>query len=325
LGKLSSHKKQIGLWAALIAIVLTVLFGELPDNSLFWQEVQNSGHTFLFAVIAVLILLLLQNSAVGLRREHLKLYMLAGLTSLLVGVLTELVQLAIGSDSSAMDIMRDLAGIVAGLGLFASVDKTLEPHWLKSRQIIKTGIVVVSICALAAGLFPLAHLSAAYVQRKEAFPVIVDLKAERPVPFIQVKNAIVKAGVDQQVSTVVNLKNLTLVQFSPGLYPGVSIVEPYPDWSSFEMLLLEIYSEQAETFDLVVRVHDEKHNHVYSDRFNKKLVVKAGENHFQIPLHDIEHAPIDREMDMTQISELILFAEQPVDPISFYMGVIRLE
>ena len=325
MGRLSSYKKQIGLWAALIAVVLTVLFGELPDNSLFWQEVQNSGHTFLFAVAAVLILLLLQDSSAKFRRTPLKLYVAAGLFGLLAGVLTEVVQLLIGSDSSIMDVMRDLTGIVAGLGLFASVDKTLQPHWLKSRQGVKVGLVVLSISIFTAGLFPLAHLSAAYVQRNEAFPVIFDLKADWAASFIEIKNAVVKASVDQQEGNADHLKRLVFVQFKPGIYPGVSMIEPYPDWSLFEALTLDIYSEQAGTFDLVVRVHDEKHSHAYSDRFNKRLVVEVGENHFHIPLHEIEHAPTGREMDMTRISEIVLFAEQPVVPVSFYLGVMRLE
>ena len=325
MGRLSSHNKQIVLLSALTAVVLIVLFGKLPGNSLFWREVQNSGHTFLFAVAAVLILLLLRDSSVVLRRAPLKLYVVAGLIGLLVGVLTEVVQLLIGSDSSPVDVMRDLTGIVGGLGFFASVDKTLQPHWLKSRQIKKAGLVVMSISVFTAGLFPLAHLSAAYVQRNEAFPVVFDLKNEWSSSFIEIKNAVVKTSIDQQVSTANNLKRFALVQFKHGIYPGVSMIEPYPDWSLFEALTLEIYSEQAVEFDLVVRVHDKKHNHAYSDRFNKRLIVKAGENHFQIPLHDIKRAPMGREMDMTRISELVLFAGKPVAPISFYLGAIRLE
>lgn len=319
MSRLSSHNRKIGLLSALAVVVLIVLFGELSDNSLFWREVQNSGHTFLFAVAAVLILLLLQDSSVALRRAPLKRYVVAGLISLLVGVLTELGQLLIGSDSTTMDVVRDLAGIVAGLGLFASIDKTLQPHWLKLRQSVKIGIVALFIGVFAAGLFPLAHLSAAYVQRKQAFPVIFDLKAEWTVPFIRTKNAVVKASTAEQIVRLVH------VQFEPGIYPGVSMIEPYPDWTLYEALTLEIYSEQAGTFDLIVRVHDEKHNHAYSDRFNKRLRVKAGENHFSIALHDIESAPADREMDMTRISEIVLFVEKPVVPISFYLGAMRLE
>jgi len=325
LGRLSSHKKPIGLWAALIAVVLTVLFGKLPDNSLFWQEVQNSAHTFSFAVVAVLILLLLQNSVAGIRRAPLKLYVVAGLTSLLVGVLTELVQLLFGSDFSSMDIMRDLTGIVAGLGLYASVDKTLQPHGLKSGQIMKAGIIVLSICVLAASLFPLAHLSVSYVQRNEAFPVILDLNKKWVEPFIQTKNAVIKVGVRQQASAGNNVTGSVLVQLNPGTYPGVSMIELYPDWSSFEMLVVEIYSEQVEPFDLVVRVHDEQHNNNYADRFNRSLIVEAGENNFHIPLKEIEYATTGRQMDMKKVNTLIIFAREVVVPLRFFLGTVRLE
>ena len=221
---LSSRRIQVRLSSALIAVILIVLFGQLPDNSLFWQELQNSGHTFLFAVVAVLVFWLLQNSTTKFQQKPLALYILAAAISLLVGVLTELVQLLIGSDSSATDVARDAAGIVAGLGLYASVDKTL-----KSRQIIKAGVAVLAICVFLAGLFPLVSLSVAYVQRKEALPVILDLTEKWSDAFVQTKNALVSTSVDLRMGSASSEKRVALVQFKPGIYPGISMIEPYPD------------------------------------------------------------------------------------------------
>jgi hypothetical protein len=110
-----------------------------------------------------------------------------------------------------------------------------------------------------------------------------------------------------------------------GDYPGLTIVEPYPDWSLYENLIIEIYSENTRTFDLVLRVHDESHNNIYSDRYNKVLKIKTGKNGFHIPLRDIESAPADRKMDMGRISELVLFASKPAKALDFVLGEIRLE
>lgn len=325
MARLSSHYKQFGLLTALVVIVLVVLFGELPGNSLFWRAVQNSGHTFLFAVAAVLVLLLLQDATELFRRSPLKLYVVAGLTSLLIGVLTELVQLLIDSDASTMDVMRDLAGIIAGLGIYAGADPYLQPYWLKSRKRKRIGIVVFSFCIFTVSLFSLISLSVAYMQRESAFPVVVDLKAKWSDAFIQTKHASVKIEVDKKSGADGKVKRVVRVELNRAIYPGVSMIEPYPDWSSFEILTLDIYSEQPRAFDLVLRIHDELHDQAYSDRFNRRLTVEVGENHFRIPLYDIKYAPASREMDMTKVSELILFAEKPDYPLSFYLGVISLE
>ncbi len=319
MGWLNSRRKQIRLSVTLVAVIFIVLFGELPGTSLFWQEVQNTGHTLLFAVVAVLVLLLLQDSTVMFRPASLKLYIVAGLVSLLLGVLAEFVQQLIGRDSSASDIMRDLTGIVTGLGLCASLDSRLRSLWLKSRKIVKVGIIALTLCVISAGLLPLVYLSAAYLQRNEAFPVILNLKEKWAIPFIQTKKAVVQASVANDVTRSVP------VQFNPGIYPGVSMIELYPDWSSFKMLTLDIYSEQVEAFDLVVRIHDERHNNDYTDRFNKRLKIESGENLFHISLQEIERAPMGRKMDMAKMSTLVLFAGEVTVPIRFFLGTIRLE
>lgn len=90
--RLYSRKKQIRLLSALIVVVLIVLFGELPNTSLYWQELQNTGHTVLFAVVAVLILLLLKDSFIVFQPASLKLYVTTCLVSLLLAVLTEFAQ-----------------------------------------------------------------------------------------------------------------------------------------------------------------------------------------------------------------------------------------
>lgn len=309
----------------LTAIVLVLLFGELPGNSLFWREVQNLGHTFLFAVAAVLVLLLLRDMTESFRRVHLKVYASAGLISMLIGVLTEIVQLLMGRDSSIIDVMRDLAGIIAGLGIYACVDPYLQPHWLASPKRKRTGIAVLSFCVFTASLFPLASLSVAYVQRESAFPVVVDLTAKWSETFTRTKYATVEIVVDQKPGAVDKVKRLALVHFKRAIYPGVTMIELYPDWSSFEVLTLNIYSQHASTFDLVLRVHDKQHNQAYSDRFNRRLIVKTGANNFRIPLRNIKHAPASREMEMAKISELTLFSVKTVAPLSFYLSAVRLE
>jgi len=326
LARLSVQNKTAGLLIVLVAIVLLVLFGELPDNSLFWQEAQNSGHTLLFSIAAVLILQLLRDTTYFIQDKPLKLYVAAGTISLLAGLLIEFVQLVLHSDASKMDVLRDLAGIMAGLGLYAGVDYYLKPpHYLKLSKRKRVGIVVLSLCVLIASMFSLVRLSVAYVQRDKAFPVIVDLTANWSDAFIRAKHATVKTGDIYKLEVAGKVNSLVHVNFKRAIYPGLSIMEVYPDWSLFNMLTLDIYSQLPQAFELILRIHDQQHDYVYSDRFNKRITVKSGKNHFRIPLRDIKYAPVDREMDVTQISELALFSAKSDTPLNFYLGVISLE
>jgi glycopeptide antibiotics resistance protein len=320
---LSAHNKTIGLLIVLAAIFLLVLFGELPDNSLFWQEMQNSGHTLLFAIVAVLILQLLRDTTYFSRQTPAKLYVVAGIASLLTGLLIEIMQLMLHSDASKMDVLRDLAGIIAGLGLYAVIDPYLQPNSLKLGK--RIGIVILSLCVFVTSLFSLARISVAYAQRGEAFPLVVDLTANWSEVFIRTKHATVKIGGDQKLETTDKLRNLVHVHFERARYPGLSMIELYPDWSLFNTLTLDIYSQLPRTFSLVLRIHDQQHDMAYSDRFNRRLTVMAGENHFRIPLHDIKDAPADREMDMTRVNGLMLFAAKSDTPLNFYLGAIGLE
>lgn len=321
---LIARNKTIPLYIGLIAMVLLVLFGELPDSTLLWRELQNTGHTLLFAVVAVLILLLIRGNAKYSQQGHMKLYAMACLLSLFVGVSTEMLQLMMLSDASEMDVLRDFAGTVTGLGLYASFDPNPRQHGLKEKSLSRLGIFVLSICVFVVSLLPLAHLSLAYVQREDAFPVVVDLTASWSESFVRYKRATMMR--DESKRFTGNLRNtLARVDFTVATYPGFSIIEPHPDWSSYKVLILSIYSQNINPIDLVLRVHDERHNNDYTDRYNRKLKINMGENYFNIPLRDIEGAPKNRNMDMMRIRDITLFAEQLAAPLSIYVDQIRLE
>ncbi len=316
--------KYISLLVVLVFIILALMFGALPDTSLFWREVQNTGHTILFILIAILILLLLRGTSNFFWQKSFKLYITAFFISLLIGIVIELVQSITHSDASKMDIVRDLAGIIVGLGMYASTDSDLPSYSLKSGKWTKIGIVTLSFFVFTASMLPLTFLSTAYMQRKAAFPVVVDLTANWTLPFLQLRNAIINLP-ESNKTKIDGEDPLTRVDFKRGIYPGVSIIETYPDWSAYKAFTIIIYSKLIQPFELVLRIHDDQHNHNYTDRFNTKLTINKGTNYFHILLEDIKKAPTSREMDMMKIKEIIIFSAQPVERLHFYMGSIRLE
>lgn len=316
--------KDITLLISLTVIALILTFGALPDTNLLWRELQNSGHTFLFILVAILILLLLRDASKVFWRTPFKLYTATFSISLLIAVTIELMQLITHGDANKMDIVRDLAGIVVGLGLYASIDPELQTYGAKTGKRMRIGVVTLSFFVFTVSMFPLSFLSASYVQRGNAFPVVVDLTMNWMQPFLRLKNASIilsegkKTKIDDEVL-------FTRVEFKHGNYPGISIIETFPDWSAYKALTITVYSKLSQPFNLVLRIHDDQHNYAYSDRFNTTLTINNGTNHFNILLEDIKKAPASREMNMMRIKEITLFSAQPVEILYFYLGKMRLK
>ena len=114
------------------------------------------------------------------------------------------------------------------------------------------------------------------------------------------------------------------VSLEPAEYPGISIIEPVPDWKAYESLFVAIYSKYDHIIRLTIRIHDAVHNQSHSDRYNLSLVVEPGINKYKIRLKDVEQAPANREMDMTGIAGLVLFASKLDKPVTLGISSIRL-
>ncbi|MDA3834212.1 MAG: hypothetical protein PF495_12545, partial [Spirochaetales bacterium] len=171
---------------------------------------------------------------------------------------------------------------------------------------------------------PLTYLSAAYMQRKAAFPVVFDLSSNWLRPFLRLNNAVIKPHEDNEIR-VDGESRLSRIDLKSGAYPGVSILETTPDWSAYKTLRIVVHSKLSQPFELVLRIHDDQHDYAYTDRFNKAMTINKGTNYFYIPLEDIKNSPANREMNMMQIREMTFFSAQYFDELYFYLGAVRLE
>lgn len=159
--------------------------------------------------------------------------------------------------------------------------------------------------------------------------MIIDFQAGWVESFLQLNQAELKHvaahGLLASDNERLDQQQVSQLKLKPGSYPGVSVIEPYPDWSAYKMLTLNLYSPQVHVFNLVFRVHDSQHNQEYSDRFNQALTIMPGNNRFHIPLRSIQHAPTGRDMDMSRIANVMLFAMNIDDSVTLYPGTFSLE
>jgi hypothetical protein len=322
------QKRQHTLaFATSIALIIVVAstFGQLPEDSLLWRELQNTGHTPLFGALALAFLYILRERLPVTRTRPLAAYPLAAMASLATGIGVEFAQLLTYRDPSVTDVVRDLAGILAALGIHASMDPKLAPFWRRQRTGLRIGTAVVAGCLLLAGLAPLGRLGIACLQRDAAFPVIFDFGAAWSGPFLQLKHASLAPVPAPQRWTSAAGRHVARLVLQPAQYPGISVIEPSPDWSAFAYFVFTLYSDESRPFSLMLRIHDRLHNQEYSDRFNRALRVRPGENVFRIPLAAIRGAPADRALDLHRIAGVMLFAVGIHTPIAFYLDTMQLD
>jgi hypothetical protein len=67
------------------------------------------------------------------------------------------------------------------------------------------------------------------------------------------------------------------------------------------------------------------HDSEFSDRFNRRIILKPGLNHISINLEDIRKSPATRPMDMGNVTRICFFATGIAKPVTVYLDNIRLD
>lgn len=163
-----SRRPWVTILAA-AALVMLVLFGQVPGSTRLSQAIQNAGHVPAFFALALLV-----------RSWHRNIWVVLGICVGL-GVAIEFAQALLGGDASVMDVLADALGTFAGVA-FAQLSKSL------------------GVLSLALGLAPLIVCLGAYANRSAHFPALavfdspLDLyffKSQQPALTIRGKSLLV--------------------------------------------------------------------------------------------------------------------------------------
>jgi VanZ family protein len=306
-----------------LLLIAVVTFADLPGDSKLMGEMQNTAHSVVFALLAWLALSLMRQRR-QLKTSHAFLpYLAAFAICLLVGVAIELAQALIHRDADAWDVLRDVAGVTAFLGLYSLWDRH-NIYAQAGASKIKILVAAASVSVLLAALFPAAKITYAYVGRELAFPVLMDFTSRWHGSFVSTNHAqlnVVAAPQDWQAASGKLVAKLTLHK---ARYPGIECKDLHPDWTGFTDFSMSIFSPNPTPFPLIIRIHDQKHTFAMNDRFNRRLLIVPGENVIRIPLAAIQAAPARRRMDMQAIKAVILFAPGLKQDTTVYLREIRL-
>jgi hypothetical protein len=302
---LYSHLRRFGstpLWIAAVAIVLTVIFGDLPGEGLYVAVLQNGCHSPAFAVLSLITLVLLTpriRSPLGRAASTVA-------TMVLVGAATEGIQSLFGRDAELEDVVNDLAGSLAVTGFW------LYLQWLRDgRARIGRGIVLlVCVGAVAYWLNPFVQCALAYWHRHAEFPVLAQFHSQRDLDFIS------SSGSDTRIVPATPAGDggppepALQAVLDSGPWPGITVSEPAPDWHGYHTLALELGNPGTRELPLRFRINDRAHKGDVDDRFNMDLTLPPGiRETVRIPVDRIAGSPRTRRMDMSRISQLTLFRD----------------
>jgi hypothetical protein len=318
-------KKSLALIALTVIIagaILLIFTLRLPHDTYLWRETQNLGHTPLFGVIAISILGILAAIRGDNNKSRWIDYLLAFLGASALGAAVEIAQIWTPGDADIWDFFRDLAGEMSFLGFYLLIDSRIK--LLQGKRWRKIILLIVSALILGAAIYPVATLAMAYYERNRAFPQLIDFERRWENSFLKIRNVVwirVNNTFNWPDSHGEKIAQTTFYQVT---YPTFFIEEPYPDWSDYDTLSFGVYSTQDTTIKLTISIEDSGHNMKFEDRYNLNFKVQPGANSINIPLTDIENAPVKRKMAMNAIRAIHIFAYKPVSPFSVYFDNFRL-
>ena len=297
--------------------------GRPPRVTRIWAEAYDLGHIPLFGVTAILLLIASRNLFASRNWRPASHYLLVIAITASISLVSEWLQRYVPTrDAEVSDALNNLLGAVCFLALVAAWRRDLGITSTETRRRL---VVAGSVLALMAALSPLAVLAWHYGMRAAAFPVIADFDSPWQQPFLSSPRADMDSVPAPQGWTEKAGEQVSVMRFRPAPWPGVIISEPYPDWREYKALRFDVYSELDRPVPIVLHISDLLHNDEHKDRFNRIFTVNPGLNAYTVSIKAVRAAPAGREMDLSQITRMVVFTRPPQEPFEVYLSDIWLE
>jgi hypothetical protein len=311
--------------AGVLALLLLLAVGRPPDDSLAWRTVYDLGHVPLFGSIALFLLRIFRILRPPHRRPWVD-FLLALLATVVLSLASEAAQVGQpGREASVGDALNNLTGAICFLAIAASLRPRLWNALDVEGRPTARLVLVAAVLALAVALSPLVTVAWHYAMRRAAVPVVVEMGSRWQLPFISAPRATVERVQAPGQWAARSGKPVARVLFLDAAWPGVTVREPWPDWSDYATLRFDVWSELTAPVELALRVDDGNRIRDYGDRYNGSLIVMPGANEFALSLSTLMGAPRDRQMNLADIAQLVLFTRRPGEPFELYISDVWLE
>jgi hypothetical protein len=309
------------LYGAMVLFLLAV-FGLEKPRGLIELTLHDLREVFFFGFAALVILEL---TALLGRRWIRKRSLYYAVATVAVLALVFGYELVVASDpETPWRGLRSFVGAFGFLAVSAALDRGLkrEHAWLRGWP--RRSIAIVGALLIVAVLHTLFPVAVSYASRAGAFPVVVDLASTWQDPFIEVDGAelFVGRGPDEWSRRAGRRVALLLFDGTPG--GGVTVHEPFKDWSGFAVIQINVFSTAPRPVRVMLRLEDRTREQPVDERVDYALRVVPGANDFYIPLEALSTTPSGRQLDMSRIRRIGLYLGEPADPLRIYFHRIRI-
>ena len=303
------------LIAVVLLVVLPLFFIGGPDWSSdpLFRSMWNLGHILFFGLLTLAVRL---HCGPGGWRQWL------GLSSgvLVASLAIEYVQSFLDRQLDWEDIQRNLIGVwlVLAWGQPAGASRKMRP------VVHCAGVWCIRVLATALLGIQLSTVADVALQQygiSQQLPLLSDLNDPEVLKHwsgdLELSH---RHSPGSRFSLAINLTTTR--------YSGVSLNNMPNDWHGYKQLSLHLFNPETTPLPLTLRIHDLQHergSNAYADRFNTRLLVDPGWNHYEIDLSEVRQAPAGRTMDMTRIRRLGLFTSNLEAPRKVFLADLRLE
>ncbi|HEY4340970.1 MAG TPA: hypothetical protein VGM97_13585 [Steroidobacteraceae bacterium] len=222
-----------------------------------------------------------------------------------LGICTEIIQWTIGRDAEVDDVVHDALGAGSAAALWL--------YWHQSRVgsvTVRYGLLLLSVgCAILWSL-PLLACGFAYWDRAARFPVIGEFTSQGDLYLTEIRGS--PAGITPADVTAAAAPQSPALEIAlqGDRWPGVTLIEPEPDWAGYRTLVVEVSTATARPLQVNVRVDDSPEwngANAYTGGFAcapRGLCVQS------IPLDTLMSSQ-GRRLDLRHISRVIVFHNGP--------------
>lgn len=309
-------RRNVLLLVAIGFVLLGTVWTPISGDGRWTEEVLTAGHGIAFAVTAMLAVFALSAGSTTRRWPLVVQYGTVLVLMTLFGVGTETMQVWLPRDANLEDLHTDLLGAWIGLAAFAVFDARL-------RTLGRIGIPLSGLIPFFMLAVPLVTCIQAYARREAAFPVLADYRMSFDEYFLQAQGTSRAHDLMPQTWAAYSGEQAMRISFGTTTWPGLHFAEPAPDWRGYQTLAIDVTNPNSAALPLSIRIHDRAHNDQYSDRFNAQIELEPlGRTVVRLPIDDISRAPRSRNLDIDEVSGLILFVSGNSEPERIDEGLL---
>lgn len=247
-------------------------------------------------------------------------YLVAFGLAVVLGAATEIAQMFAQRDASWVDLRSDTLGALAFCGVYTMVDPRVNQATVRIVGVLSGALILVwhSI--------PAVRVTLAYLHRNQDFPSLIDARDTRADEFAKVFRAEGEYAPLPTRFAEASGERALHMRFGTEDWVGLDLDEPYPDWSNFRTLAMDLTNPNEGMLNVSLRVHDRTHNWEFADRFNRTFrLPPQSRSTVRVRLVDIERAPLGRRLNLQHVANLQLFTSGRNAGRELYVSRIWLE